>query len=273
MTAQSVDLDAYCVRIGYRGPKAPTLETLRTLIELHAGAIPFEAIDVLLKRSVDLDPEAVDARLIRRQRGGCCYEQNGLFKRVLTTIGFEAEGLIGRVRWVASAGALPMPRTHMALRVTMDGVPWLVDVGFGSSVPTAPLRLDSSGPQPTRHETFRIVPFGSALLVQARIGELWQPLYELFREPQLDVDYEPANWLVSTHPTSHSRHELMVARTTREARYTLLNKRLTIRAPDGRMERQKLGADGIAKALAEDFGLPVEPDWRGVIECAAAADE
>lgn len=266
-----VDLDAYCARIGYRGPRTPTLETLRALVELHPAAIVFEAIDVLLKWGVDLDPAAVDAKLIQRRRGGYCYEQNGLFKRVLATIGFDVEGLIGRVRWMATAGRPPMPRSHMALRVTLDGVPWLVDVGIGGCVPTAPLRLDSSEPQPTQHEAFRIIPFGAALLVQARLGDVWQPMYELFQEPQLDVDYEPANWFMSTHPTSHFRHELIVARTTNEARYTLLNGRLTIRRPGGQMERRSLDADGIEQALAEVFALPVERDWRAVIERAAAA--
>ncbi|MGH8429485.1 MAG: arylamine N-acetyltransferase family protein, partial [Solimonas sp.] len=174
-----VDLDAYCARIGYRGPRTPTLATLRALVELHPAAIVFEAIDVLLKWGVDLDPMAVDAKLIHRRRGGYCYEQNGLFKRVLTAIGFDVEGLISRVRWMAPAGRPPAPRSHMALRVTLDGVPWLVDVGVGGCVPTAPLRLDSSEPQPTQHEAFRIIPYGFALLVQARLGEVWQPLYEL----------------------------------------------------------------------------------------------
>ena len=90
----AIDLAAYCARIGYSGPLMPTLVTLRALQELHPAAIPFEAIDVLLGRGVDISPQAVDAKLIGRRRGGYCYEQNGLFKRVLQAIGFEVEGLI-----------------------------------------------------------------------------------------------------------------------------------------------------------------------------------
>jgi N-hydroxyarylamine O-acetyltransferase len=266
-----VDLDAYCARIGYAGPRTPTLETLQALHALHPAAIVFEAIDVLLDRGVDLTPAAVDAKLIRAGRGGYCYEHNTLFRRVLVALDFEVECLVGRVRWMAPPGAAPRPRTHMALRVTIDGALWLADVGFGGCVPTAPLRLDRAEPQPTAHEAFRIIPFGDALLVQARLGERWAALYELSHEPQLEVDYELPNWFTSTHPNSHFRHRLLVARATPQARTTLQEGQLTVRSPAGQADRRTLDADQIEQALREIFDLPVEPAWRPVIERAARA--
>lgn len=266
-----VDLDAYCRRIGYRGPRTPTMETLKALHELHPDAIVFEAVDVLLNRGIDLSPGAVDAKLIRSDRGGYCFEQNNLFKRVLTAMGFEVEGLVGRVRWMDQPGAPARPRTHMALRVTVNGEPWLADVGFGGQVPTSPLRMDTTAPQPTRHETFRVIPFGDSLLVQSRLGDRWTSLYELSREPQLDVDFELANWFTATHPSSHFRHGLTAARTTPEARYALLNGRFTIRTPGSGEDRRMLDAEAIEQTLVETFHLPVEPDWRPAIQRAAAA--
>ena len=268
----AVDLEAYFARIGYRGPRAPTIETLRALHELHPAAIAFEAIDVLLGRSIDLSPSAVDAKLIGRRRGGYCYEQNLLFKRVLTALGFAVDGLAARVRWMVPPEALPRPRSHMALRVIVDGAPWLADVGFGGCVLTAPLHLDSTAPQPTRHGTFRLTPTGSDRLLEASLGADWAPLLEIAREPQLDVDYELANWYASTHPSSLFRRTLMIARTTPRARYALLQNRLTVRTPDGAVERSALTADEIERALTDIFGLPVEPEWRPVIERAAAGD-
>lgn len=264
-----VDLAAYCARIGYGGPLTPTLDTLRALQELHPAAIPFEAIDVLLHRGVDIAPEAVDAKLMGRWRGGYCYEHNGLFKRVLQAIGFPVEGLIARVNWNAPAGAPLRPPSHMALRVIAGDVPWLVDVGFGRCVPTAPLRLDSEEPQPTTHETFRLVGDAGELQLQAWIADSWAPVYRLLPEPRLDIDYELANWYTATHPQSHFRHHLIVTRTTPEARHVLLGGRLTVRASDGTSERRFLGPDEIERELTERFLLPVEPDWRPVIERAA----
>lgn len=70
----AVDLDAYCAQIGYHGPRTPTLETLYALHEHHPAAIPFEAVDVLLDRGVDIAPAAVDDKLLRAGRGGYCFE-------------------------------------------------------------------------------------------------------------------------------------------------------------------------------------------------------
>jgi N-hydroxyarylamine O-acetyltransferase len=264
-----VDLDAYCERIGHSGPLAPTLETLRVLQALHPAAIPFEAIDVLLGVGVDISPQAVDAKLIHRRRGGYCYEQNSLFMRVLQAIGFEVEGLIARVNWNAPADAPLRPPTHMALRVMIDGVPWLADVGFGSCVPTAPLRLDSKDPQVTPHESFRLSPMGGEWQLEADLGGRWAPVYRLLPSPQLDVDYELANWYTATHPQSHFRQRLIVTRTTPEARHSLLGGRLTVRSAGGAVEQRFLDADEIERELAERFLLPVEPSWRPAIERAA----
>ena len=268
-----VDLGAYFDRIGYHGAAEPTLATLRALTELHPAAIPFEAIDVLLGHGIDISPAAVDAKLIERRRGGYCYEQNGLFARVLRAIGFEVDSLASHVRWMAEPGAPPPSLTHRVLRVTIDGVPWLADVGFGSCVPTAPLRMDVSDPQPTQHETFRIVPVGPQRLLHALVEDEWRPVYSIAAEPWLESHYEMANWYTSTHPKSHFRHRLIVTRSTPEARTIRSDGRLTVRRPDGTAEKRVLDADQIMEALKTLFQLPVEPEWRAVAERAAAAVE
>lgn len=268
-----VDLGAYFDRIDYSGQAEPTLEVLRALTELHPAAIPFEAIDVLLDRGIDIAPAAVDAKLIERRRGGYCYEQNGLFARVLKAIGFEVDGLAAHVRWMSDPGTPAPPLTHRVLRVAIDGVPWLADVGFGSCVPTAPLRMDISDPQPTRHETFRIARMGPHWLLQVLVEDEWRPVYSISSEPWLDGQYEMANWYTSTHPSSHFRHRLIVTRTTPEARHILAEGRLTVRRPDGSTEKRFLDADEILDILEQVFQLPVEPEWRRLAERAAKAVE
>lgn len=264
-----MDLDAYFARIGYAGPRTPTLATLQALLELHPAAIPFEAIDVLVIRGVDLAPEAVDAKLIAARRGGYCYEQNGLLKRVLTAPGFA--GLLARVLWARSPDAPLPPRSHMVPRVVVEGTAWLADVGFGAAMPTSPLRLDTVEPQATRHDIYRLSPQGRELRLEAMIRGGWTPLHQLGLEPVLDVDYEPVNWYTATHPGSHFRHRLSVARSTPQARLTLSDNRLAARTPDGRVEQRMLVADELEHVLHETFLLPVQPEWRPWLERAAAA--
>jgi N-hydroxyarylamine O-acetyltransferase len=262
----------YFARIGYAGSRSPTYDTLAELVAHHIDAIPFENIDVLLDRGIDISAEAVETKLIAHKRGGYCFEHNGLFKRVLVALGFQVESLAARVLWRAEENAPPRPRTHSALRVHLDGEAWLVDVGFGGWVPPAPLRISHSSPQTVEQEVFRIVPASGsasgtrALILETQLDGVWRALYELSPEPLLDVDYLPLNWFTSTHPESIFRQDLMAARTTREARYMLMNGRLTIRHRDGASERRELDAVQLEAVLVETFGLPVDASWRPLLQ-------
>ena len=259
--ADELNLDRYFARIGYTGTPRPDLETLRTLTELHPAKIPFEAVDVFLGRPVDISPRAVQEKLVDGGRGGYCFEQNGLLERVLRVLGFSVEGLIGRVLWMRPPDAPPLPLTHMALRVTIDGERWLADVGFGTCVAGAPLRFDAAdAEQPTRHETFRLTRRGAWTLLEAQLPGGWHPLYMLSPEPPLEADYIAANWYTSTHPESAFRRELRVAMTIPDRRTTLLNNRLTVRHVHGALDRRFLGEREIADALVATFGLRLDAE-------------
>ncbi|MBO9710221.1 MAG: arylamine N-acetyltransferase [Caulobacter sp.] len=275
--APSVDLDAYFARIGYDGPREPTLEVLRAIHVRHPDAIPFENLDVLLGRGISIDPAAIDAKLIGAGRGGYCYEQNGLLKRVLTALGFQVQGLMARVLWMAPEGAPPRPRSHMVLgvRVPGDDTVWLADVGFGGCVLTGPLALFSNEVQATPHGDFRIVDaapeLGVERQVQADLSGRWASTYQVAAGQWADIDYEQANFYTYTHPSSHFTWSMTVGRTTPHARYALKNNRLTHRDTRGALvEQRDLSVDELEAVLRDVVGLPVEPAWRPVLEKVVA---
>jgi N-hydroxyarylamine O-acetyltransferase len=109
-----VDLDAYFVRIGYSGPRRPTLAVLKAIHALHPASIPFENIDVLLKQPIRLDATSLHAKMVQKQRGGYCYEQNTYFQKILEATGFSVRSIAARVLWHAPLGTVP-PRNHMLL--------------------------------------------------------------------------------------------------------------------------------------------------------------
>ena len=274
----SVDLDAYFARIGYHGPREPTLAVLRALHQKHPDAIPFENLDVLLGKPISLDPAAVDAKLIGAGRGGYCYEQNSLFKRVLTALGFEVTGLIARVQWMVPADAPARPRSHMVLGVKLPGdegnETWLADVGFGGCVLTGPLRLFSDEVQATPNGDFRIVAvpeLGGERQVQASLSGRWATINQVALGAWADQDYEQANFYTYTHPSSHFTWSLTAGRTTPTARYALKNNRLTHRDVNGHLvEQRDLSADELEATLRDVIGLPVEASWRPVLEKVVA---
>jgi N-hydroxyarylamine O-acetyltransferase len=259
-----LDLDAYLARVGYHGPRAPTLALLRDLTAAHTQSIPFENLDVLLGRRIDLELDAIFDKLVRQRRGGYCFEQNGLFLHVLTALGFEARPLSARVR-IDRARDFTPPRTHMFLRIELDGASWLTDVGVGALSLTAPLRLaDDAGTQETPHEPRRLLREGDRWFHQARLGDTWTDVCEFTGEEMPPIDREVANWFTSAHPDSHFLNRLIVARAAPGGRrITLLNRELKLRNREGHAERVELDSpQALLAALAEHFGLRFPEETR-----------
>jgi N-hydroxyarylamine O-acetyltransferase len=111
-----IDLDAYFARTGYTGSRAPTLETLHGLVAAHIQTIPFENIDVLLGRPIELEPDRIMQKLVHDRRGGYCFEQNTLLLEVLTVLGYRVQPLSARVRYQRPRDYTPA-RTHLLVRV------------------------------------------------------------------------------------------------------------------------------------------------------------
>lgn len=265
MRASTRSLDAYLDRIGYRGQRTPTLETLAAVHEHHAQAIPFENIDVLLGRPIDLRLEALVAKLVDTRRGGYCFEQNALLAAMLRALGFSVTPLLARVRWMVPP-EVTTPLTHMALRVDLNGRRWLADAGFGGSGLVTPLALDVSGEQATRYEPRRLVTHGRNLLQQVRIGSAWTDVYVLHLDEAYPIDFEVANWFTSTHPASRFRQNLLVARADGERRLSLLNREFTLRGIDGSaVKRTICTPDELQAVLESEFHLSLPPGLQ--LEC------
>ncbi|MEI6003192.1 arylamine N-acetyltransferase [Paraburkholderia bengalensis] len=250
----TLDLDRYFRRIGYAGPKAATLDVLRDLQRLHPLSIPFENLDPLTGRRVDLALPAIVDKLVERRRGGYCFEQNGLFARVLMQLGFDVTPMIARVLWGREPDAIT-PRTHMLLRVTVDDQPWIADVGFGAVTLTSPLRLQTGIAQATTHEPFRLVDAShDALDLEVQSGETWLKMYRFDLQPAEWIDYEVSNWYTSTYPDSLFTTNLVVCRVSPEGRLTLFNDRLTARTIDGEaIERRIESAHELQTCLRDTF--------------------
>lgn len=265
------DLSAYFRHISYAGGREPNLAALAGIVAAHAGAIPFENLDVLLRQPIRLDAAALVDKLVHRRRGGYCFEHNTLLREVLTALGFAVEGLSARVVWMRGPDDIP-PRSHMLLRVALPDGNYLADVGFGGLTLTAPLRFAPGVEQTTPHEPHRLVERESGELeLQARLDGDWVALYRF--EPRLvqqPIDYEPANWFTSTHPDSIFVGNLMCARPDAECRYALLNSRFTVRRPGRPPQHRALRDAGeLAEVLAKHFRSPVSRDecdrvWQAI---------
>jgi N-hydroxyarylamine O-acetyltransferase len=254
----SIDLDAYFKRIDYAGARDASLSTLRELHFLHPQAIPFENLDPLLKRSVKLDLASLQAKMVEAGRGGYCFEHNSLFAHVLRALGFKVQEATARVRWSVPAG-VATPRTHCLLFVEAEGENYLVDVGFGGNVLTAPLLLQSREEQTTPHEPFRLRREADRVVLEAKLNDVWTPLYAFDFAETHPADYELGNWFTSAHPSSIFVNGLLGARAEPDLRYALFNNQLAVHALNGGTQKQTLGtAAEMRDALTDLFKLRLD---------------
>jgi N-hydroxyarylamine O-acetyltransferase len=126
-----MSLSDYLKRIGFTGTARPDLATLRAMHRAHAHTVPFENLDVQLRRPVSLSTDAIYEKVVIRRRGGWCYELNGLMCWALREIGFDVTRMSAGVMRIAMGDV--QLGNHLCLLVRIDR-PYLVDIGFGSSM-------------------------------------------------------------------------------------------------------------------------------------------
>jgi N-hydroxyarylamine O-acetyltransferase len=66
----TVDIEAYCKRIDLDGQLVPTRDVMAEVVRKHVSAIPFENVDVLLGREIDISPGEIAKKIIGDRRGG-----------------------------------------------------------------------------------------------------------------------------------------------------------------------------------------------------------
>ncbi len=246
-----VDLDAYFARIEYTGDRRPTVRTLMDVHLAHATHIPFENLDVMLKRPVRIDLDGIQAKLVRGRRGGYCFEQNLLLAAVLEQLGFAVTLLSARVRLGTHR---VIPRTHVLLAVDAGGDRWLADVGFGSFGLLVPVPLLAAEYQQFAW-SYRVARESGAWVLKGLIEGAWRDMYIFTPEPQIPVDFVPVNHYISTHPDSRFVQTLTVPREAPESRRVVKNTERVPTTAAGLTRRALHNSLELLDVLAREFGL------------------
>jgi len=201
----------------------------------HLLSIPFENLDICLGRLIILSQDAFYEKLIAHRRGGFCYELNGSFAGLLTSLGFKVRMLSARV--TRKNGGFTPEFDHMTLLVTMKGR-WLADVGFGESF-TEPKRLDFEGPQTDNGRIYRITRRARGRLLSRwdREKNLWEPQYLFSLRPRSLGDFVRRCLYQQTSPNSHFKKGRVCTLLTRNGRVTLTDTKLIVTRGRRRIER------------------------------------
>jgi len=256
-----MDVDAYCERIAYDGPRRPSIETLRRLHRSHLYTVPFENLDIALGIPIVLDSGRLYDKIVMRRRGGFCYELNGLFCELLTALGFRVSMLSGCVR--RDDGGFGPEFDHMLLKVELEE-PWLADVGFGESfVDPLPLRVGAAKAEDGH--LFGVTAENGGWELHRRDSDgIEVPLYRFSDVAHQLSEYVPMCDYHQTSPESSFTRRRICTMAKPDGRITLAGMRL-IETKDGSRRETLLTSEAeLRNCLLEQFGVELgsQANWQ-----------
>jgi N-hydroxyarylamine O-acetyltransferase len=257
MIADNFALPSYFDRIGFRNEARADIATVAEMMRCQLFTVPFENLDVQAGKVVSLIPEEIVEKILYRNRGGYCYEVNGIFAMALQALGIPYQFVAARPMFYP----VRRPKTHMAIVLRLNGEEWLCDLGFGSYGIRAPLRLNLLDVEIQQDfDTFLLCKSNDReYLLKALVDGVWTNQYAFDLSPQEWIDFVPANYLNSTHPDAIFVQKLLIVLHAPSGRQILFGDMLKT-LTNGRVEQQTVAPEDRDSILSAKFGLGLMPE-------------
>ncbi|WP_291723020.1 arylamine N-acetyltransferase family protein [Bernardetia sp.] len=227
-----MNTEKYLQRINYKHPITIDLKTLNALQEAHLNAVPFENLDIHYKRDIKLHLNSIFDKVVIKNRGGFCYELNGLFFQLLTLLGFDAKMISARVyKGSGNANSLDSygnEYDHLAIIVKLKNEDFLVDVGFGKfSLHTLPIKIDELHKDQTGNFIFDTLN-ADYLRVNEIVSDKPVPQYIFTKQERILEEFEDMCLFHQTSSESHFTKKKVISMFKKTGRITLTDNQLKI---------------------------------------------
>ena len=249
-------LRRYLKRIGWQGDVRPDRSTLYELHRLHVCTIPFENLDVQLRRPLTTDVDAAYEKIVIKGRGGWCYEQNGLFGRALSQVGFDVTRLSANV--MRQQKGEFSDASHLSLLVRLPDDPnkrYVVDVGFGGSM-IRPIELTES--------EFNQPPFRIGLRkLDDGHWRFWEDLgkgefsYDFLAQAADESALSKRCDFLQSDPSSGFVQNLVAQRRRPDAHKVLHGRVYRVAGPQGTTKKILNSPEELVEILANEFSLNI----------------
>lgn len=180
---------------------AVNLATLTKLQDAHLKYIPYENFDCLNGKITSLKRHDMFNKVIMHNRGGICFELNGLYNWLLESLGFDVTSY--SARFIDKMETYQL-RRHRVMCVALGEKRYLTDVGVNSESPRVPLEIVEGLIQSDGISQYKFTrsEFWGWLLWQKERGKIWKRLFGFTEEPQIDKDFITASFWCDAHPDS-----------------------------------------------------------------------
>ena len=251
-----MSIDTYIKRIKYIGDLNPTLKVLKKLQNAHLLTVPFENLDIIAGKSIELNIEKLFDKIVLNNRGGFCYELNGLFFELLRIVGFEVKMVSARV--FDKKRGLGAEFDHMAIIARIDDSDYLTDVGFGEFA-FAPLELELNKNQEDERGWFKIEEYDADYLqISKEENKKWIPEYIFSLQARELNEYEEMCRYHQTSPDSHFTWKRICSLPTKNGRITITGNTLKITSQENHTEKHIENEIELNKYLKKYFNITIK---------------
>lgn len=246
----------YLMRIRYAPESQPDYDVLCQLQKAHLLSIPFENLDIHYGTPITLDIHRIFKKIIPGNRGGFCYELNGLFYHLLISLGFKAKIISARVH-DEEKGFGP-EFDHLAILVNLDGTEYLSDVGFGEFA-FFPLNINSREIQYDQRGKFIIDHYDEDYL---RVSKFQNgntiPSYIFKTAEQPFPAFSTMCNYHQTNENSHFTRKRLISMATEQGRITISGNTLKIVTSDSVSEAPITDEKQFETALWQYFNIQLD---------------
>lgn len=245
--------EEYLKRLNYNGEINPDLKLFKTLHKSHLLNIPFENLDIHTDKKIILSESHLSDKILKRNRGGYCYELNGMFYLLLKELGFNVKMLSARVNNGNSDWG--MEYDHLTLLVELDDL-WLADVGFGDNF-LEPILINEIKPQQNINGWYLISDYDNYYLKLSKssVNDVYTDEYIFTLTERKWNEFEGMNLYHQTSADSHFTKNKLCTKATDTGRITLTDKKLTITENGNKTINEIMGVEDFNKKLKRFFNI------------------
>jgi N-hydroxyarylamine O-acetyltransferase len=189
------------------------LDDQHSLVELSRSYLEkrsFNNISILLKQAPQpsLTPLDLYEKIVVKGMGGYCFEHNMLIYYGLKDLGIKSDLKLSRVLYGRDGD---FPLSHLCITLSLDGMPYLLDLGFGP--------YNFPGPIPIlnkeityNNERFILTPEKSGLTIRTyRDGKQFD-LYQFEDRKIHESDINVSNFYTSNSTDSKFTNDLIISK-------------------------------------------------------------
>ena len=249
-----MNVEKYLARIGMdRVGVVADIAGLKLLQRQHLLNVPFENLDIHWKRPIKVEVNAFYHKIVVENRGGFCYELNGLFNELLRELGFVTRLL--SVRVAAADDSFTPEYDHAAILVIIGEMQYLADVGFGTFA-AQPLRLVPDLEQEDEAGNFIIRKYDAEYFEVAKKEDFGFKSEYIFKPLGHDLSEfaDRCDWQQFS-PDSHFTKGRICSLMTPSGRKTLTDDKFILTDGVSRTEAPVISEDEFESVLFTQFGI------------------